>query len=114
MDIFAQISGLLKNAHLRRSPHPSSLRRTFKYASFLMISGALHLGIFEQPAENVFFNKPLVSYRPNKPNKEKIREGRAGVSELVYCGNLLLLMNHSDGSTSPRIFWHIDVNPKSS
>ena len=24
---------LLKNAHLRRSPHPSSLQRTFKYAS---------------------------------------------------------------------------------
>jgi hypothetical protein len=38
---------LLKNAHLLRSPHPSSLRRTVKYASFLRISGALHLGIFE-------------------------------------------------------------------
>jgi hypothetical protein len=40
---------LLKNAHLRRSPHPSSLRRTSEYASLLRISGALHLGIFEQP-----------------------------------------------------------------
>jgi hypothetical protein len=38
---------LLKNAHLLRFPHPSSLRRTVKYASFLRISGALHLGIFE-------------------------------------------------------------------
>jgi hypothetical protein len=47
---------LLKNAHLQRSPHPSSLRRTTKYASLLRISGALHLGIFDQPGENGFFN----------------------------------------------------------
>ena len=40
---------LLKNAHLRRFHHPSSLRRTSKYASLLGISEALHLGIFEQP-----------------------------------------------------------------
>jgi hypothetical protein len=40
---------LLKNAHLLRFPYPSSLRRTAKYASFLRIFGALHLGIFEQP-----------------------------------------------------------------
>jgi hypothetical protein len=44
------ISKLLKNAHLRRFPHPSSLRRTPKYASLLRISGALHPGIFEQLA----------------------------------------------------------------
>jgi hypothetical protein len=44
-------SRLLKNAHLLRFPHPSSLRRTLKYASFLRVSGALHLGIFEQPEE---------------------------------------------------------------
>ena len=41
----------LKNAHLLRFPHPSSLQRTSEYASFLRISGALHLGIFEQPEE---------------------------------------------------------------
>jgi hypothetical protein len=40
---------LLKNTHLLRFPDPSSLRRTSKYASLLTISGALHLGIFEQP-----------------------------------------------------------------
>jgi hypothetical protein len=34
------ISRLLKNAHLRRSPRPSSLRRTSKYASLLRISPA--------------------------------------------------------------------------
>jgi len=44
-------SRLLKNAHLLRFPHPSSLRRTTKYASFLRITGALHLGILEQPEE---------------------------------------------------------------
>jgi hypothetical protein len=46
---------LLKNGHLRRFPHPSSLRRTAKYASFLRISGALHLTIFEQPEKEDFF-----------------------------------------------------------
>jgi len=47
---------LLKNGHLRRFPHPSSLRRTAEYASFLMISGALHLTIFEQPEKEDFFS----------------------------------------------------------
>jgi hypothetical protein len=47
---------LLKNAHLRRCPHPSSLRRTPKYASLFWISGALHLDILEQPAIDVFIN----------------------------------------------------------
>jgi hypothetical protein len=51
------LNRLLKNAHLRRSPHPSSLRRTFKYASLLRISGALHPGIFDQPARNNFFKR---------------------------------------------------------
>jgi hypothetical protein len=35
------------------------LRRTFKYASLLRISGALHLGIFDQPEKN-FFSKLTV------------------------------------------------------
>jgi hypothetical protein len=30
------------------------------YASFLRIAHALHLGVFEQPAENYFFNNLLV------------------------------------------------------
>ena len=50
------ISMLLKNTHLLRFPHPSSLRRTSKYASFLRIFGALHLGIFEQHEENDSFS----------------------------------------------------------
>jgi hypothetical protein len=53
----SDINRLLKNAHLRRSHHPSSLQRAFKYASLLRISGALHLGIFDQPGENEFFNR---------------------------------------------------------
>jgi hypothetical protein len=74
-----QSNRLLKNAHLRRSPHPSSLQRTAKYPSLLRISGApaseagfsaklnLHLpacrslgagrGIFDQPLKYDFFSK---------------------------------------------------------
>ena len=51
--------GLLKNTHLLRFPNPSSLRRTSEYASFLRIWGALHLGIFEQPAKNDFLSNLL-------------------------------------------------------
>jgi hypothetical protein len=68
---------LLKNGHLLRypaaspsrrrgrksllirrdaTPHPSSLRRTAKYASLLRISGALHLTLFEQPGKDDFFS----------------------------------------------------------
>jgi hypothetical protein len=47
---------LLKNGHLLRFPHPSSLRRTAKYASLLRISGALHLTLFEQPGKHDFFS----------------------------------------------------------
>jgi hypothetical protein len=50
---------LLKNGHLQRFPHPSSLRRTAKYTSFLGISGALHLTIFEQPEKDDFFSRLL-------------------------------------------------------
>jgi hypothetical protein len=61
--LFEWLSRLLKNAHLLRFPHPSSLRRTVKYASFLRISGALHPGIFEQPDENDFFSNLLENQR---------------------------------------------------
>jgi hypothetical protein len=47
---------LLKNAHLLRCAHHSSLRRTKKYASFLMILRALHPCIFEQPVQKDFIN----------------------------------------------------------
>jgi hypothetical protein len=49
----------MKNAHLLRYAHSASLRRTFTYASLLGISGALHLDVFDQPAEQVFFSDLL-------------------------------------------------------
>jgi hypothetical protein len=39
-----------------RYPHPSSLRRTSMYASFLGISEALHMDIFHQPLRSRFFD----------------------------------------------------------
>jgi len=56
---FACISRLLKNTHLLHCAHPSSLRRTVQYASFLLISRALHLDVFDQPGRNYFFNNLL-------------------------------------------------------
>ena len=53
---------LMKNAHLRRYPHSASLRRTRMYASFRGISGALHLDVFDQPAEQAFVRDPLIEY----------------------------------------------------
>ena len=47
---------LSENAHLLRYPHPSSLRRTSMYASFLGISEALQLDIFHQPLRRRFFD----------------------------------------------------------
>jgi hypothetical protein len=56
---------MLKNIHLLRCAYPSSLRRTGKYDSFLLISRALHLDVFDQPGKNYFFNNLLeaVSYQ---------------------------------------------------
>jgi len=51
---------LLKNGHLLRFPHPSSLRRTAKYASLLRISGALHQAFFEQPEKEDFSSRLLL------------------------------------------------------
>jgi hypothetical protein len=78
------ISRLLKNAHLQRYPHPSSLRRTSKYASLLRISGALHLGIFEQSEKNDFFSKLLGEKR--RPGRSPApQRGRAFVlQELLH------------------------------
>ncbi len=50
---------LLKNTHLLRCAHLSSLRRTMKYASFLVISHALDLNVFDQPVKYYFFTNLL-------------------------------------------------------
>jgi hypothetical protein len=47
----------LKNTRLLRCAHHLSLRRTQKYASFLMMSRALHPGIFEQPSQAFSCNR---------------------------------------------------------
>jgi hypothetical protein len=52
----------MKNANLLRYPHSSSLRRTSMYASFLGISGALHLDVFDQPSAWVFFGERVIGF----------------------------------------------------
>jgi len=44
----------MKNANLLRYPPPASLRRTGLYVALLVISGALHLNVFDQPGQCVF------------------------------------------------------------
>ena len=56
---------LLKNTHLLRCAHPSSLQRTVKYASFLLISRALHPDVFDQPARKLFFYNLLYFLYPD-------------------------------------------------
>jgi len=62
----------LKNTHLPRCANPSSLRRTGKYASFLMISRALHLNVFEQPVKKDFFNNLIVIDRAFEKQKARV------------------------------------------
>ena len=57
---------LLKNTHLLSCAHPSSLRRTLQYASFLMIARALHLNVFDQPVLKYFFNRIAVPHTNSK------------------------------------------------
>jgi hypothetical protein len=52
------ITRLLKNGHLLRFPHPSSLQRPAKYASLLRILGALHL-VFLSNLEKRTFSEPV-------------------------------------------------------
>jgi hypothetical protein len=56
-----------------RYPHPSSLRRTFMYASFLGISEALHMDIFHQPLRSRFFDSLLITL-PSFPRKRESRK----------------------------------------
>jgi hypothetical protein len=81
----------LKNTHLRRCAHPSPLRRTKKYASFLVISRALQLNVFDQPVKKHFFNKlidlsPGQIHRPETagiPLDRKPPEGRGLFGSLL-------------------------------
>jgi hypothetical protein len=64
LDHFAEaviyFNRLFKNAHLLCCAHPSSLQRTETYASFLRISRAVHLEVFEPPGINYFFSNLLM------------------------------------------------------
>jgi hypothetical protein len=57
----------LSEAEGLRYPHPSSLRRTSMYASFLRISEALHLDIFHQPLSSRFFDRFAISGQLGPP-----------------------------------------------
>jgi len=57
----------MKNANLLRYPYSSSLRRTSMYASLLGISGALHLAVFDQPAQWLFFSD-LLEQKKRRPS----------------------------------------------
>jgi hypothetical protein len=57
---FGRLTALSKVEGLRY-PHPSSLRRTSMYASFLGISEALHMDIFHQPLRDRFFDSLNIS-----------------------------------------------------
>ncbi len=57
---FGTLTALSKVEGLRY-PHPSSLRRTSMYASFLGISEALHLDIFLQPLRSRFYDSLNIS-----------------------------------------------------
>jgi hypothetical protein len=58
LTVLSKVEGLtaLSKVEGLRYPHPSSLRRTSIYASFLGISEALHLDIFHQPLRNRLFD----------------------------------------------------------
>jgi len=61
----------MKNAHLRRYLHSSSLRRTGQYASLLGISGALPLGVFDRSAQSEFLGKRLILVLEKNPHIPK-------------------------------------------
>ena len=71
---FDKLTALSKVEGLRY-PHPSSLRRTSMYASFLGISEALHLDIFHQPLRSRFFES-LNKYLQGGLLSEKYRQER--------------------------------------
>ena len=74
---------LTENAHLLRYFHPSSLRRTSTYGSFLGISNALHLNIFRQP---------LKERVPMWSSEKVFRTGYITRSKLIPVVSLVILL----------------------
>jgi hypothetical protein len=85
---------LLKNTHLLRYAHPSSLQRTCVYASFLRISRALYLDVFEQPEESCFFNNLLATF--NYWTEDERHEEKRFPYQLLVCCTLFLHSSHPD------------------
>jgi len=87
----------MKNADLPHYPYSSSLWRTATYASLLGISGALHLAVFDQPVQWVFFRNLLVvrGFHVCKQIKELTKAGRAARAALPerYKLSLITLMS---------------------
>jgi len=73
----------LKNTHLLRYAYPSSLRRTGKYDSFLRISRALYLDVFNQPEKDCFFNIPLEQPDSGMIANASLRGEAAAISVLA-------------------------------
>jgi hypothetical protein len=67
---------LLKNAHLRRFPQPSSFDVRSQYDSRLRLSGALHLGIFEQPEMEVEAVESDSERAPQRGARERMKNRR--------------------------------------
>jgi hypothetical protein len=63
LTVLSKVEGLTAPSKIEglRYPHPSSLRRTSTYASFLGISEALHMDIFRQPLRSRFSTVPLIT-----------------------------------------------------
>jgi hypothetical protein len=79
------LSRLLKNGHLPRFPHPSSLRRTAEYASLLRISGALHLSLFEQPGKDDVSSSVLKNKIDSPKVTKSLPAGMLGLRNLNPC-----------------------------
>ncbi len=67
---FGRLTALSKVEGLRY-PHPSSLRHTSMYASFLGISEALHLDVFHQPLRSRFSDSLVLQAVSRKPRDQE-------------------------------------------
>jgi hypothetical protein len=70
----------LKNTHLLRCAHPSSLRRTVKVRLIPHISRALHLNIFDQPV-NTF---PATPKKQSHDNENHHGFSYCAAKQIIY------------------------------
>ena len=64
------------------------------YVSFLGISGALHLAVFEQPLEQEFFSNLLKAQRDKgtEAHRDKVTEGKDNIRSLLLCPSVPLCL----------------------